>query len=609
MKPMLLTATNQIPDGPDWLYELKYDGFRSILEWDVKQVRLISRTGKLLNDQFPEIIFFCQSHYETIAPFLPLTLDGEIVYLISEQQSDFSKVQQRGRLKRTELIQKQSAQFPCHLVVFDLLQIKGGSLEDVPLIQRKIILKQFFQDAQLPLAVQLNRTERVQIIKASDERSHMQDDMLTYLAEGLVAKKKQSKWVPNSRTKEWLKFKNWLYVSVIITQFDHENGYFHGSVFKDELLLDIVHFKHGLTADEEQTLRTLFQSKGIKISKHVYELPPSICGQIACISFDGTKLREPRFASFLLEADPYDCTFHNMQKSLDPLPEVIEVTHPDKPVIPKLHLNKDDYLLYLRKMSPYMLPFLQERLLTCIRFPHGVGDEYFYQKSCPDYAPSFIQTDNSQDISYIVCNDPKTLLWLGNQLAMEFHIPFQTRDTSCPTEIVFDLDPPSVDAFHLAINAAKRLKTILDGLSLTSFVKTSGGKGLQLYIPLKKNAFTYNETRTFTSVLCQFLCEQAPDLFTLERLKKNRGKRLYLDYLQHDEGKTMIAPYSPRGNEQGLVATPLFWEEINDDLHPSLFTMPSVLERLKQQGDPFRLMRQTANHLEFRQVLQKLKQI
>lgn len=219
-------------------------------------------------------------------------------------------------------------------------------------------------------------------------------------------------------------------------------------------------------------------------------------------------------------------------------------------------------------------------------------------------------TDQADDISYTVCNDPQTLLWLGNQLAMEFHIPFETRDTNRPIEIVFDLDPPSVNEFHLAIEAAKRIKTLLDGLFLTAFIKTSGGKGLQVYIPLKKNAFTYEETRTFTAFICQFLCEQAPELFTLERLKKKRGNRLYLDYIQHDAGKTIIAPYSPRGNELGLVATPLEWDELHQDgLHPSLFTMPAVIERLKEKGDPFRRMRHLVNDDTFRQVLHRLEDI
>ncbi len=604
---MRLTPAHDIPAGADWVYELKYDGFRAILVWEEDEIRLESRTGKRLNKQFPEVMDQCEQLREQFAPFLPLTLDGELVFLLSEQQSEFAKVQQRGRLKNKEAIQRQAERFPCHFITFDLLSCKGKPLVDSPLMERKNQLQQLFQEAKLPSSVQLEHPSLLQVIHTDPDSEYMKNVMTTYLAEGLVAKKKSSKWHDNTRSKEWLKMKNWRYVSVIVTRFDKENGYFQGSIYQDSALIEVVQFKHGFSKEEEQTLRTLFQTKGQLTGGSLYEIPPSIVASIACISFDGSALREPRFSSFLLDADPAACTFQQMLKQLYPLPAAIDVTHPEKPIVPALQLNKADYLLYLRQAAPYLLPFLRERRLTLIRYPHGTGDEFFYQKSTPDYAPDFVLTDEVDDISYTVCNDPRTLLWLGNQLAMEFHIPFETRDTDRPTEIVFDLDPPSVNEFHLAIEAAKRIKALLDGLFLTAFIKTSGGKGLQVYIPLKKNAFTYEETRQFTAFICQFLCEQAPDLFTLERLKKKRGNRLYLDYIQHDAGKTIIAPYSPRGNELGLVATPLEWDELyHDELHPSLFTMPAVIERLKEKGDPFRRMRHLVNDDAFRQVLHQL---
>ncbi|MFD4419020.1 DNA ligase D [Bacillus safensis] len=607
MKPMRLTPAHDIPAGADWVYELKYDGFRAILVWEEDEIRLESRTGKRLNKQFPEVMEQCEQLRDQFAPFLPLTLDGELVFLLSEQQSEFAKVQQRGRLKNKEAIQRQAERFPCHFITFDLLSCKGKPLVDSPLMERKNQLQQLFQEAKLPSSVQLEHPSLLQVIHTDPDSEYMKNVMTTYLAEGLVAKKKSSKWHDNTRSKEWLKMKNWRYVSVIVTRFDKENGYFQGSIYQDSALIEVVQFKHGFSKEEEQTLRTLFQTKGQLTGGSLYEIPPSIVASIACISFDGSALREPRFSSFLLDADPAACTFQQMLKQLYPLPAAIDVTHPEKPIVPALQLNKADYLLYLRQAAPYLLPFLRERRLTLIRYPHGTGDEFFYQKSTPDYAPDFVLTDEVDDISYTVCNDPRTLLWLGNQLAMEFHIPFETRDTDRPTEIVFDLDPPSVNEFHLAIEAAKRIKALLDGLFLTAFIKTSGGKGLQVYIPLKKNAFTYEETRQFTAFICQFLCEQATDLFTLERLKKKRGNRLYLDYIQHDAGKTIIAPYSPRGNELGLVATPLEWDELyHDELHPSLFTMPAVIERLKEKGDPFRRMRHLVNDDAFRQVLHQL---
>ncbi|MEM5029860.1 DNA ligase D [Priestia sp. WB3] len=608
MKPMRLTAAHDVPTGADWVYELKYDGFRVILTWDQNEIHLESRAGKRLNEQFPEVIEQCEQLRDHFAPLLPLTFDGELVFLLDEQQSDFARVQQRGRLKNKEAIKLQAERFPCHLIAFDLLRCKGKSLIDLPLMERKTQLQQVFKAAKLPPSVQLEHPSLLQLIHTDTNSEHMKKLMTTYLAEGLVAKKRTSKWHDNIRSKEWLKVKNWRYVTVIVTRFDKENGYFQGCIYQDHHLTEVVQFKHGFSKEEEQTLRTLFQTNGKQTGASAYEIPPSIVASIACISFDGSALREPRFSSFLLDTDPAACTFQQMLKQLYPLPAVIDITHPEKPIVPALHLNKADYLLYLRQTAPYLLPFLRERRLTLIRFPHGAGDEFFYQKSTPDYAPDYVLTDQADDIAYTVCNDPQTLLWLGNQLAMEFHIPFETRDTNRPAEIVFDLDPPSVNEFHLAIEAAKRIKKLLDGLFLTAFIKTSGGKGLQVYIPLKKNAFTYEETRTFTGFICQFLCEQAPALFTLERLKKKRGNRLYLDYIQHDAGKTIIAPYSPRGNELGLVATPLEWDELHQDgLHPSLFTMPSVIERLKEKGDPFRRMRHLVNDDTFRQVLHRLE--
>lgn len=241
-----------------------------------------------------------------------------------------------------------------------------------------------------------------------------------------------------------------------------------------------------------------------------------------------------------------------------------------------------------------------------IRFPHGGGDERFYQKNRPDSAPDFVTSIMYEDIDYILCNGYDTLLWLGNQLALEFHIPYQTYSDDRPCEMVIDLDPPSINEFHLAVTAAKLAKEALDYFKLKAYVKTSGGKGLQLYIPLPVDEFTYDETRSFLFFLCNFLCEQHSELFTLERLKKKRKGRLYLDYLQHDAGKTIIAPYSTRG-DTGYVATPLEWEELeNTSLHPSQFTIWTVLERLDRRKDPFHSFNNVRVNQPFLEVLERI---
>jgi bifunctional non-homologous end joining protein LigD len=220
----------------------------------------------------------------------------------------------------------------------------------------------------------------------------------------------------------------------------------------------------------------------------------------------------------------------------------------------------------------------------------------------------FVQTLEDEGIHYILCNQLETLIWLGNQLAIEFHIPFQTIKSKGPSEIVFDLDPPSKNEFQLAIKAALIIKDVLDQLKLVSFIKTSGNKGLQIYIPLPENVYSYDDTRLFTSFVAEYLVSRNPDSFTIERMKKKRGNRLYVDYVQHSEGKTIVAPYSMRGNEHAGVATPLYWEEVNDKLVLETFNFQTALKRIKNQGNPFKDYFQTKNIQLFSPVLEFIKE-
>lgn len=605
---MLLTASAEVPVGNEWIYEPKYDGFRCILEWDNEPL-LKSRNGKLLNDTFPEIINFCHEIYNHISSFLPLAMDGELVYLINNFQSDFSKVQLRGRMQNKETIRNNAQTFTCHYIVFDLLKIKGQDITNLSLTKRKQQMNQLFKKAKLPVSINYQDTNRLQAIDVFEDNTLLWDKIITNNGEGLIAKQKKSTWNSAERTTKWLKIKNWRYISVILTKYDKGNGFFHGALYQNGSLLEVVTFRHGLSEMELSTLIALFKTNGTKLSDNIWELEPSICVEIACIDFDGKKLREPRFHSFNLNKDVQDCNWTQMHKQLYPLSPSTKITHPDKPIWPELGIQKDDYLLYLQRISPYMLPFLKDRLLTVIRFPHGVTGESFYQKNSPDYVPDFVTTKQMDDINYMLCNDLESLLWLGNQLALEFHVPFQTVNTSNPTEVVFDLDPPSVHEFSLAVEAALRMKVIFDQFQLKSFVKTSGGKGIQLYIPLEVDSFTYEETGIFTKFISDFIVEQDPKWFTTERLKKNRGNKLYLDYVQHKEGKTIIAPFSPRGNDLGLIATPLEWAEVRETLKPETFSIPYVLDRIKNAGNPFQDFRVGIEREKFAAVLKQLKDL
>lgn len=608
VKPMLLTDVPDIPLGDDWLYEAKYDGYRCILVWyKGKNIpELKSRNGNVLNEKFPEIIRFCKSIYAEIEPYLPLIFDGEIVYLINHFQSKFSFVQKRGKMTNQKNIESNAKTFPCHYIVFDLLKLKGKDKGNSRLTTRKQLLSDLFERLNLLDTVQYNDSKRLQAIDVFENPHLLWQKVTSHNGEGIIAKKRSSKWLENTRTKSWQKIKNWKHVNVILTKFDQLNGFFNGAIYQEDMLMEVVSFKHGLSEEESKTLIAFFKSKGTVKEKSIFEIPPSICVTVACIDFDGSKLREPRFHSFQHHLDVTECNWQQMQRQLNPIPESVIVTHPDKPVFPASHITKDDYLYYLQMVAPMMMPFLQDRLLTVIRYPHGVPGESFYQKNYIENLPEFITTQLVDDTHFILCNNLESLLWLGNQLALEFHIPFQPVTSEQPTEIVFDLDPPSVHDFGLAVDAAVKFKTIMDYFKLTSFIKTSGGKGMQIYIPLPLHTFSYEDTGVFTEFICRFLVQQFPDSFTIERMKKNRGKRLYLDYVQHREGKTIVAPYSPRGNNKGLIATPLLWEEVNEGLTPDLFPIPNIIKRLERMADPFKNFREVGERQPFRAALDQI---
>jgi bifunctional non-homologous end joining protein LigD len=607
MKPMLPSLTFDLPASSDWFYEVKYDGFRAILNWDFKKIELTSRNGKPLLPQFPEIKEFLLKYEQQCKPFFPIQLDGELVFLENSYKANFSSIQVRGRLKSTKRIEDQAVMAPCRLMVFDILKIGGKPLNSTVYHKRKKELIKFFENVYFSIQAEPENEQLLQFVNGWDRFDELWEKVVLYDGEGIVAKQKNSIWEEGKRSTQWLKYKNWKYVSCFVTAYDKTNGYFYVGVFKNNEVNVIGQVLFGFTADEKQALQKIIkENKRDEDQQYIY-VKPAICLEVKYLELYENQLREPHFDRFRFDLEPLDCTFDHFIFQQINLPKDLEISHPEKPLWEGIKIQKADYIRYLRSISPYMLPFLKDRLLTVIRYPHGMYGEAFYQKNCPDFAPDYVQTHQDEGIRYIICNDLKTLLWLGNQLAIEFHIPFQTIKSKGPSEIVFDLDPPSKDAFQLAVKAAILIKEVLDRLNLIAFIKTSGNKGLQIYIPLPENVYSYDDTRLFTSFVAEYLVSKEPDLFTVERMKKNRGNRLYVDYVQHSEGKTIIAPYSMRGNELAGTATPLYWDEVNETLKLEKFNLQNALDRIKRQGDPFKDYFQTKTIQLFSPVLQFLQ--
>jgi bifunctional non-homologous end joining protein LigD len=604
---MLPSLTFELPEQADWFYEVKYDGFRALIDWNENGIDLTSRNEKSLLAQFPEIQEFLFQIDKRIDQFLPLKLDSELVFLENPYKANFGALQTRGRLRSEKKISDLAHHSPCRLMVFDILKMAGTNLEKVPFLERKKMLINFFNSLDLSLTPDPNNGQLLQFVEAHSWFSDLWEKVVLYDGEGIVAKHKNSFWEEGKRTTLWLKYKNWKYVSCFITSFDKTNGYFSIAVYKENEIHGIGQVLFGFKPDEKQALQKIIRQNHIREDSRFIIVKPAICLEVKYLELYENELREPHFDRFRLDLQPTDCTFERFQSQKKNLPESVEITHPDKTLWDNLNISKSDYIHYLREVSSYMLPFLKNRLLTVIRFPHGMFGDPFYQKNCPDYAPDFVDKYFDDGIDYIVCNNLNTLLWLGNQLAIEYHIPFQTINNNGPSEIVFDLDPPSREGFHLAIKAALIIKEILEQLKLIGFVKTSGNKGLQVYIPLPDHSYSYEDTRLFTSFVADFLVSREPDLFTIERLKKNRGNRLYVDYVQHSEGKTIVAPYSIRGNLHAGAATPLFWDEIDEKLDVNMFTMETVLSRVKKKINPFKNFFQTKQIQPFEPVLDFLK--
>ncbi|MFC2948963.1 DNA ligase D [Virgibacillus sediminis] len=592
MKPI---PSTELPLGDEWIYEVKYDGFRCLVEWEKNgDIRLISRNHKDLTGSFPEVKERFLSAKGSVEDLLPLKLDGELVIHNTPFQTNFARLQQRGRLKNLPGIRAAAAERPATIRIFDILEMRGSNLQKTPLSERK----QFLEEVLSRLGIEG--------VEADRNPDRIWKKLAKHRGEGLVAKRLGSTYQDGKSHRDWYKIKNWRSIQGFLTSYQPENGYYTVGVFDQEDIHIIGKCKHGLDTDASQTLREIFTSRGEK-QGGAFVLPPAICASIHTLDLYKGELREPEFAALMPNMPPKDCTIEQLQLDMAMLPETVEPTNTSKLFWPDKGYTKGDLLTYIREMAPYMLPFLDDRALTVIRCPDGVESEHFFQKHLPAYAPDFVTGIPAGDEQLMVCDSLDSLVWFANHGAVEYHIPFQLIQKDTPLEIVFDLDPPDRGKFHLAIKAALLIKPLLNDLGLASFVKTSGNKGLQIHIPIPEDTVTYQETAVFTQAIAWTVENAHPDLFTTERMKNKRNGRLYIDYIQHGRDKTLIAPYSPRMTKDGTVAAPLFWKEVKEGLDPGNFTLENTAKRVRELGCPFQDYRTAGETQKMDRMLELIK--
>jgi len=271
----------------------------------------------------------------------------------------------------------------------------------------------------------------------------------------------------------------------------------------------------------------------------------------------------------------------------------VPLSHPDKVLFPGDGVTKADLARYYADVADRMLPWLGDRPITMVRYPDGLDGQRFFQKNAPSYFPGWIRRvrvgKEGGEVEHVLCDKPATLVYLANQACIEIHAFLSRVDRlGAPDQMVFDFDPPDGERFGDVRRAALWARDLLDGeLGLTSFVRTSGGRGLHVHVALNRRA-EFEEVREFAHRAAEVLARRHPGAITVEQRKDKRGSRIYADVMRNAYAQTVTASYGVRARPGAPVATPLSWAEVEDDgLAPGRFTMATIRARLDGGTDPW----------------------
>lgn len=276
----------------------------------------------------------------------------------------------------------------------------------------------------------------------------------------------------------------------------------------------------------------------------------------------------------------------------------LKLTNLDKVLYPVAKFTKGQVIDYYARIAPVLVPHLTGKPLTLKRYPNGVDQKYFFEKNATQHRPEWVKTapiwseGNRRNVNYILCNDLATLVWIANLAGIELHPSLSlTTDIECPRSIVFDLDPGPPANIVQCCQVAVWLRVIFDHFKLQSFAKTSGSKGMQIYVPLNTKT-SYDETKPFANALARLLENEHRDLVVSDMKKAVRGGKVFVDWSQNDEHKTTISVYSLRARERPTVSTPVTWDEVERTLKKKdaallVFEAQQVIERVEKSGDLF----------------------
>lgn len=277
----------------------------------------------------------------------------------------------------------------------------------------------------------------------------------------------------------------------------------------------------------------------------------------------------------------------------------LSLSNLEKDIYPSHGFTKAHILEYYRRISPFILPHLKDRALTLKRYPDGVEKEFFFEKRCPSHRPSWVATaeitqHDEEPITACLVNDLSTLIWVENLAAIELHVPqYRSSSPGTPDFMVFDLDPGDGADILSCAQVALILRDMLEEMKLASYVKTSGQKGLHVFVPLNNQETTFEDIKKFSKAMAEILQSNYPEMVTAKMAKEYRKGKVFINWSQNDPGKTMICVYSLRAREKPVVSCPLAWKELEETAgrgRPEVLDIlhDDAVRRAEKTGDLFR---------------------
>jgi bifunctional non-homologous end joining protein LigD len=588
--PMLATLADELPTGRNWLYEVKWDGYRTIATVRGGEVELTSRRGNSLTARFAAVAKALPGAVRTPN----CVLDGEVCALDERGRASFSEIQQGTG--------------PLVYYVFDVLEVEGEPLLDRPFRERLRRLEELLE----------RRDGVVRLSEAFDDGEALLQAAREQELEGVIAKRGDSTYQPGRRTRDWLKVKSHGHQEFLIAGYTKGKGRRASSLGalvlayrRGDELVWAGNCGTGFTEKEiDKLLRKLrpLERKSppfdpvpkmprVRKDDVVWVTPKLVCDvEFAEWTHDG-RLRAPSYQGLREDKAPEEVRREQPVKTeVKQGRRLLRLSNLDKVFWPKEGITKGDLLSYYREVAPVLIPHLRDRPFTMKRYPDGIAGGHFFQKNAPEHMPDWIptrsyrstsrETRQKRTIAYPLVNDELALLWMVNMGCIDLNTWYSRVDKpDRPDFVLFDLDPSPDVGFKETIRVALLVKEILDAVGLTACPKTSGSDGIHVLVPIARR-HAYADTRLFSEIVAGALARAHPKLVTTEWSKaKRRG--VLIDANQNGEGKTIASVYSVRPREGAPVSTPLRWDEVTEDLDPRDFTMEVVLRRVEQHGDLF----------------------